>query len=126
MLPYIIAAGVGYLINEFVNTKSQKESQVKSKTYFWVSVRSVDFGKSTLSFSEYDGAKKFYDKFVLNKKIRYKDIVDFDESERKLYDKWKSEGNIGKEGYPSGLTSESKIQEVAFGQGDKQFENKEF
>ena len=36
------------------------------------------------------------------------------------------EGNIGKDGYPSGLSSESKIQEVAFGQGDKQFESKEF
>lgn len=125
MLPYIIAAGVGYLINELVNSHKPKETS-KSKNDFWVFVRSDDFGKSTLSFSEYDGSKKFYDKFVSNKKVRYKDIVDFDASERKLYDQWKSEGNIGKDGYPSGLSSESKIQEVAFGQGDKQFESKEF
>lgn len=125
MLPYIIAVGVGYMINELVHSNRPKEAS-KSTNDFWVFVRSDDFGKSTLSFYEYEGAKKIYDKFVSNKKVRYKDIVDFDASERKLYDQWKSEGNIGKEGYPSGLSAESKIQEVAFGQGDNQFEIKEF
>lgn len=125
MLPYIIAAGVGYLINELVHSDKRKEA-LKSTNNFWVFVRSDDFGKSTLSFSEYEGAKKFYDKFVSNKKVRYKDIVDFDDWERKLYEQWKSEGNIGKDGYPSGLSAESKIREVAFGQGDKEFETKKF
>ena len=125
MLPYIIAAGVGYLINELVNSDKQKSTEKKNEEFF-VFVRSDNFGKSTLLFSEYEGAKKFYDKFVSNKKVRYKDIVDFDASERKLYDQWKTEGNIGKEGYPASLNAESKIQEIAFGQGNKEFEHKEF
>jgi len=125
MLPYLIAAGVGYIINEIVNSDKPKENETL-KNDFWVFVRSDDFGKSTLSFSQYQEAKKFYDKFVSNKKVRYKDIVDFDTSERKLYNQWKSEGNIGKEGYPSGLSAESKLQEVSFGQRNKQFETKEF
>lgn len=123
MIPYVIAVGVGYLFSELVN--SEKSTKTKTNN-FYVFVRSNDFGKSTLMFSEYETAKNYYDKFVKNKKIRYKDIIDFDIHEYKLYDKWKKEGNIGKEGYPSGLTAESKIQEVSFGYGDVKFENKEF
>jgi hypothetical protein len=124
MLPYIIAAGVGYLLNEFVRSDKPKEME-NSNNDFWIYVRSDDFGKSSLSFSEYESAKNIYDKIVSSKKVRYKDIVDFDESERKLYNQWKAEGNIGKEGYPT-LKSESKIQEVAFGLGNKEFESKDF
>jgi hypothetical protein len=124
MIPYIIAAGVGYLLNELVNSNKTK-STVKVNNDFFVFVRSDDFGKSTLLFSEYSEAKKVYDKFAAKKKVRYKDLVDFDPSERKLYNQWKSEGNIGKEGYPSSLSDESKIQEISFGQGNKDFESKE-
>ena len=87
MLPYIIAAGVGYLINEIVRSDDTKESETNEKD-FWVFVRSDDFGKSTLEFSEYESAKKFYDKFSSNKKVSYQDIIDYDETERKFYDKW--------------------------------------
>jgi hypothetical protein len=128
MIPYIIAAGLGYLLNDVLRSeKSDKnKNKTKSENKFFVFVRSKDFGKSNLVFGDFASAKKLYDKVVSSKKIKYKDIVDADNFERSLYEGYKSEGNIGKEGYPSGLNAESKVEEIVIGQGENDFERKEF
>ena len=126
MFPFLIGIGVGVIIDEvFHSNKSTNKGQSDSKESYWVYVRSDDFGKSRLTFSGYKSAKLMYDKILKKGKVRYQDIVDFDDSEKELYTRWKNEGNIGKQGYPKSLNQLSPIQEISFGVGNEEFENNE-
>ncbi len=127
LLKYLFGGLLGFGVAKLISDSpsSAKKEKESKNNQFYVYVRSNDFGKSGLRFDERELAQKYYNKIVTAKKVRYKDIVDFDASERKLYNQWKKEGNIGKEGYPT-LSKQSKVQEVIFGQGDEVFNEKEF
>jgi hypothetical protein len=125
MIQYIIGAGIGYLISE-LSRSNKKEEDLKSPDGFFIFLRADGLGKATLSFYDYQSAKNFYSKAIASKKVKYGDVVKFSESEKELYNQWKSEGNIGKSGYPKNLLQSYKIEEIVFGKGDTEFESKEF
>lgn len=127
MIPFVIGIGVGVVVDEIFHALDSKPSKKEStKGAYWVFVRSKEFGKSMLTFDGYKSSKMMYDKILENKKVRYKDIVDFDDSEKELYNKWKIEGNIGKPGYPKSLGQTSRISEISFGRNDEEFQSQEF
>jgi len=125
MIQYLIGAGIGYLVSELVRS-GKPEQKEESANGFFVFLRADDLGKATLSFYDYKSAKNFYSKAVTSKKVKYGDVIKFSESEKNLYNQWKSEGNIGKAGYPKSLLQQYKLQEIVFGKGDTEFESKEF
>jgi hypothetical protein len=122
MIPFLIGIGVGVVIDKLFS--SEKEESKKDK--YFVFVNSEEFGKNTLTFDGFRSAKIIYDRIVSKKKVTYRDIVDFDQLEKKLYDEWSKEGNIGKEGYPKSLTQMSKVYQVAIGLENETFETKNF
>ena len=132
MFPFLIGVGIGVILDELIHSsdkKTSKSSSDKTKATdnsYYVFARSDDFGKSMMSFGGLKSAKMMFDKLKASKSISYKDIVDFDENERVLYMRWKDEGNIGKEGYPSGLNQKSKLQELSYGNNLEDFESVEF
>ena len=128
MFPFLIGIGVGVIVDELIHSSDSKtkDKNTSTKGSYFVFVRTDDFGKSMMSFDGYKSAKMMFDKLKSAKSISYQDIVDFDENERTLYERWKSEGNIGKEGYPSGLNQKSKLQELSFGNDLDDFESVEF
>jgi hypothetical protein len=123
MLPFILGVGAGILIDELLSSKKSDKSK---KREFYVFVRSQDFGKSTLAFDDYKAAKEIFDKIINKRKVQYRDIVDFDKSEKELYQKWLTEKNIGKSGYPKGLSQFSSVESVSIGTEDEEYESKEF
>jgi hypothetical protein len=123
MLPFILGIGAGILIDNLVISKKGNKS---NDDRFFVYVRSDDFGKNTLTFNGYKSAKIVFDRIAKKKKVQYRDIVDFDSSEKKLYEEWKSENNIGKDGYPKGLMQYSRVQRISIGFDNEDFETKEF
>jgi hypothetical protein len=125
MIPYIIGAGIGYLVSELLHSE-KSEKKEESSDGFYVFLRAEGLGKANLSFFDYLSAKNFYSKAVTSKKVKYGDIIKFSESEKNLYNQWKSEGNIGKEGYPTSLLQQYKLEEIVFGKGNTEFESKEF
>ncbi len=102
----LLGFGLAKLI-ESTKTKPQ------IKCGYLLFVRTEKFDKSYLLFDEYQQADKMYEKIVKDKKVSYKDIVEFDKDEAKLYEKWKSEGNIGKEDYPK-LSDTDKVFHIIF------------
>ena len=118
MLPYIIGAGVGFLISEIM--KSEKGGSGNSEK-FYVFVQTEDFDKANMLFSDYETAKAMYDKIVKNKSIHYKDLVEYDEKEAKLYDDLKEQGET-----ETKLSDKSKVYIVGIGKGSEEFESKEF
>jgi hypothetical protein len=125
MIQYLIGAGIGYLVSELVRSE-KSEKKEESADGFFVFLRADGLGKATLSFYDYKSAKNFYSKAVTSKKVKYGDIIKFSESEKNLYNQWKSEGNIGKAGYPKSLLQQYKLEEIVFGKGNTEFESKEF
>ena len=125
MIQYFIGAGIGYLVSELVRSEKSEKTE-ESTDGFFVFLRAEDLGKATLSFYDYESAKKFYSKAVTSKKVKYGDVIKFSEGEKELYTKWKSEGNIGKAGYPKSLLQQYKLEEIVFGKGNTEFESKEF
>jgi hypothetical protein len=123
MLPFILGVGAGILIDDLFSSKKESKS---NKDKFFVYVRSEDFGKNTLTFDGFKSAKIVFDRIAKKKKIQYRDIVDFDASEKKLYEQWQQEGNIGTVGYPKGLMQYSKVEELSIGFDNENFETKEF
>jgi formylmethanofuran dehydrogenase subunit E len=123
MLPFILGIGAGILIDNLVISKKGTKS---NDDRFFVYVRSEDFGKNTLTFNGYKSAKIVFDRIAKKKKVQYRDIVDFDSSEKKLYERWKEEGNIGTDGYPKGLMQYSKVESLSIGFDNEDFETKEF
>ena len=115
MIPYLIAAGVGFVVAKIFEDDDKKESTTEPT--FHVFVRTEEFDKGNLKFFSFEDGKKFFDKIKSSKKIKYGDIVDYDDSEKELYNKWESEGNIGKEGYPK-LSDTDDIQEATFSMFD--------
>jgi hypothetical protein len=127
MFPFLIGVGIGVLVDELIHSSDKKsKDKSPSKGSYFVFVRSDDFGKSMMSFDGFKSAKTMFDKLKSAKEVAYKDIVYYDDSERSLYDRWKSEGNIGKEGFPSGLNQKSKLQELSYGYDLEDFESIEF
>jgi hypothetical protein len=125
MIPYIIGAGIGYLVSELLHSE-KSEKKEESADGFFVFLRAEGLGKANLSFYDYESAKNFYKKAVTSKRVKYGDVIKFSEGERELYTKWKSEGNIGKAGYPKSLLQQYKLEEIVFGKGNTEFESKEF
>ena len=109
LFKYLIAGGIGFGVAKLFGNNSKNTSG--SKNTYGVFVRSDDFDKNDLQFYSFEDAQKMYNKITKAKKIKYKDIIEYDQAERKLFDQWESEGNIGKEGYPK-LTDVSPIQKV--------------
>jgi hypothetical protein len=75
--------------------------------------------------SSYPEARDMFDKIVKSGKVNYKDIINYDENERKLFEGWESNNERDKKDYPS-LSDKSVVTIVVFGQGDVEFERKEF
>jgi hypothetical protein len=123
LLKILIGGVLGYGIAKLQQDSNKKIA--KKDDGFYIFVRSDEFGKSSLYFDDYTSAKKMYDKIVLSKKIKYKDIIDLDISERELYEKWKSEGKTKEDGYPT-LNSTSKVQTIILSNGNSDFEEKNF
>jgi hypothetical protein len=121
MLPFILGVGTGILIDNLFNSKKSNK-----KSEFYVFVRSEDFGKSLLTFDDYKAAKQIFNKIASKRKIQYRDIVDFDKNEKELYQSWLAEKNIGKPGYPKGLTQFSSVESVSIGVDNEEYESKEF
>jgi len=126
MLPLIIG-GIAIAVAAALANDNKKKPVAKSaKDFFVIYVKSDKFGKSYLQFdSKYVDATDFYEKLVKDKKITYKDIVDRDDDEKKLYQQWKAEGNIGKKGYPK-LADTSKLQVVILEGNSTELRRKEF
>lgn len=124
MLPILIALGVGYLIDELTSSEKEKPTQ-KVEGYF-VFVRSDETGKSNLIFDTYDEARNMFYKIKKSGKVKYKDILDNSEFEKKHYDSmiekgWTKEG----EGVNS-PDEEIIVTELSWGKGEEEFETKEF
>jgi hypothetical protein len=109
-IQYLIAGGLGFGVAKLLDSSKSKKTTDSNNTYE-VFTMSDDFDKSSMSFYTFEDAQKMYDKILKSKKVKYKDIVEFDEAERKLFEQWKEEGNIGKEGYPK-LSDSSRIQRL--------------
>ena len=102
---------------------SQKKEDTSNA--YWLHIREKDNTKHSLYFDDFADAKKMYDKILKSKSVFYKDIITYSSFEKELYDKWKKEGNIGKEGYPK-LSDNYKIAETVYGRDDSTYEEKHF
>lgn len=113
LIKYLIAGGLGFGVAKLLDD-SKKTGSKDSKTNDYIIYGSADdMDKINMKFFNFEDAKKMYDKIVKSKKIKYKDIIANDETERGYYDSWLAEGNIGKEGYPK-LSDVYTIQEIFF------------
>lgn len=126
MLPYIIAAGVGYLINEIIHSDDNKKKNDKKTDDFFVFIRTDNFGKATLNFYSYEEAKNMFDKISKSGKIKYQDLLDNSEFEKKHYDDGVSKGWTKEEHGLNSPLDISSVSEISFGKGDNTFEEKEF
>lgn len=117
MIPLLIGTGIGFILAKVIDSNEEVKEKIAHSPTFHLFIKSEDFGKSNLSFLTYDEAKKMFDKIIALKKVKYKDIVANDESEKKLFDKWKEEDNIGKTDYPK-LSDESKVSSIIFSMFD--------
>jgi hypothetical protein len=126
MLPYIIAAGVGYLINELVHSEEKPKKDEKKFDDFFVFVRSDDFGKASLVFYSFEDAKAMYDKIAKSGKVKYRDFLDNSEFEKKHYDEGIAKGWTKDEHGLNNPSDTSLVSEIAFGKGDDEFQRKEF
>lgn len=89
----------------------QPSENIEQKIGYLVFVRSEKFDKSLLLFDDYGEANKVYEDIIKAKKVQYKTIIEHDKDEFRLYEKWKLEGKVGKDGYPK-LSDYSKVYTV--------------
>ena len=125
---FLLVGGVaGYIAKGLFGGKNESSSPV----YFHIFARTKDWSKINMKFYTYDDAKKMYDKMVASKKLKYKDLIEYDWDEAKLFQKWKDNpGEIPKEEMPK-VTDESKIHTISLVQFDSAgkeyvFEEKEW
>jgi hypothetical protein len=123
MWGYLIAGLFGFGLNEAL--KSKESSDKKDKNIYGLFVQTDDFDKATMQFDTFMEAQDMYEKIARSGKIKYKDLVTYSDSERDLYEKWKSEGVIGEEGYPK-LSDVSKVQYLNLFINNDDVEIKEF
>jgi hypothetical protein len=110
MFPYLIAGAIGFGIAKLFEEDKSKKTTDSDNTYE-VFVMSDDFDKSIMKFYTFDDAQKMYNKILKSKKIKYKDVIEYDENERKLFEEWESEGKTGTQGYPK-ISDVSPIQRL--------------
>jgi len=112
-IKYLIAGGLGFGVAKLLGNKKEKDYSFYNPNQYTIYAKSDDNDKIKMDFFNFDDAKKMYDKILKAKKIRYRDIIEYDNTEKEYYNKWSEEGNIGKKGYPK-LTDISPIQEMTF------------
>lgn len=122
MIGYIISGLIGYFISsEMSNNQNDKE---KDDAFpYWIGIRfdeDAQLDKVSLEYSNYDDAKKAYEKLINTKHISVNDVLENSKSERSLKKLLESKN----EKYtPSG---KQKVYEIAWGINDDTFEQKEF
>lgn len=121
ILYILLGAFLGWGAIEMAKDTNKNEN--KKTDSFWVFIRAIG-GKYHLQFYTKDDAEKLFNSIVKNKTVTYKTLVEGDESEAALYkkgiaEKWNKEDGINY------LKDEVKVEEVAYGYGDKEFSSKE-
>ncbi len=123
-IPYIIGAIFGGIIVKLFGSGKKEERDFNE---FYVYIRGGAFGKCNLIFEDYEEAKNMYDKIAKSGKVKYQDVLDYDEKERIRYEKNVKDGLTKEEhgiNFPQDIDDE--IDQVAWGKGSEQFESKEF
>ena len=120
----LIGAGLGFGIAKIIEP-TKKKSESKSDKYsnqYWISLRSEKFDTQTMYLYDFESAKKLFEKIKDSKEVVYKDLIEYSPLERKLYNQWVE----NKDPEKPKKSETSKVSEVSWGLGEKEFESKEF
>lgn len=123
-IPYILGAIFGGIIVKLFGPEKKEEKEFNE---FYVYIRGGAFSKHNLIFENYEEAKNMYAKIAKSGKVKYQDVLDYDEKERFRYEKNIKDGLTKEEHgihYPEDFDEE--IDQVSWGKGYTEFESKEF
>lgn len=125
MIPFIIGAGVGYVVALLTEKESKPITTTKDAHNFYVYIRADDFGKGTMLFHTYEDARNMYHKLLKAKSVTYQDILDNVPKEQKAYDEGVEKGWTKEDGQYS-PADKFELQELFWGKDNQEFEGKEF
>jgi len=114
----IISGIIGIFIGKSLSEK--KDNETKKSDKFYIFLDTEDFDKQSLEFGDFETANDFYDKLLKEKKVTYKDCIERNEDEYKIYEKYKDTD----EKIP--LTKTSKIWIMILEHSGEDLKRKEF